>query len=147
MTVEKEINIHISPFIQIGAILTLMLVWIGGGIGLSKLGILNENPHFPWLVSASMLLFFAIFNCAFSLNAPDANKYWLHSIISYVILVVAAAGLAYLITGISIYDARSMKWMYFVFTFGYLVFLSIVNFMRIIVKIARREDNSLRGER
>lgn len=144
---EKEINIHMSPFIQIGLILFVMLVWIGGGIGLSRLGVLAENPHFPWLVSASMLLFFAIFNCAFSLNAPNANRYWLHSIISYVILVFVAGGLAYLITGISIYEARSMKWMYFVFTFGYLVFLSIVNFMRIIVKIARREDNSLRGDR
>lgn len=144
---EKEINIHMSPFIQIGVILLVMLIWIGGGIGLSRMGILTENPHFPWLVSASMLLFFAIFNCAFSLNAPDANRYWLHSIISYVALVFLAGGLAYLITGISIYDARSMKWMYFVFTFGYLVFLSIVNFMRIIVKIARREDNSLRGDR
>ncbi len=144
---EKEINIHMSPFIQIGLILFVMLIWIGGGIGLSRLGILTENPHFPWLVSASMLLFFAIFNCAFSLNAPDANRYWMHSIISYVILVFLAGGLAYLITGISIYEARSMKWMYFVFTFGYLVFLSIVNFMRIIVKLAQREDNSLRGDR
>lgn len=144
---EKEINIHITPFVQIGIIITVMLVWVGGGIGLSKLGILAENPHFPWLVSSSMLLFFAIFNCAFSLNAPDANKYWLYSIISYVILVIVAAGFSYLVTGISIYEARSMKWIYFVFTFGYLVFLSIVNLMRIIVKIARREDNSLRGER
>ena len=144
---EKEINIHMSPFIQIGLILFVMLIWIGGGIGLSRLGILTENPHFPWLVSASMLLFFAIFNCAFSLNAPDVNRYWMHSIMSYVVLVIVAGGLAYLITGISIYEARSMKWMYFVFTFGYLVFLSIVNFMRIIVKLAQREDNSLRGDR
>lgn len=144
---EKEINVHISPFIQLGAVFLVMLIWIGGGIGLAKLGVLAENPHFPWLVSASMLLFFAIFNCVFSLNASDANRYWLYSIISYVILVVVAGSVAYLITGISIYDARSMKWMYFVFTFGYLVFLSIVNFMRIIVKIARREDNSLRGDR
>jgi len=144
---EKEINVHISPFIQVGVVFLVMLLWIGGGIGLSRLGVLTENPHFPWLVSASMLLFFAIFNCVFSLNAPDANRYWLYSIISYVLLVIVAGCVAYIITGISIYDARSMKWMYFVFTFGYLVFLSIVNFMRIIVKLARREDNSLRGDR
>jgi drug/metabolite transporter (DMT)-like permease len=147
MNQKTENNIHVNPFAQLAAILVVMLVWIGGGIGLEKLGVFQEDPFFPWLVCSALLLFFAIFNCAFSLNSPDVNKYWLHSIIAYVLLAIGSSLFAWLITGKTINEAKSMKWIYFVFTFGYLVFLSIVNLMRIIVYIAKRQDGGLRGER
>ncbi len=147
MNQKNGSNIHVNPFTQLIAILLVMLVWIGGGIALEKLGVFEEDPFFPWLVCSALLLFFAIFNCAFSLNSPDVNKYWSRSIVAYVLLAVGSSLFAWLITGKSISEAKSMKWIYFVFTFGYLVFLSIVNLMRIIVYIAKRQDGGLRGER
>lgn len=147
MNQKEEVNIHINPFKQLGIIVLIMFVWVGGGIGLEKAGVFKEDPLFPWLVCSSLLLFFSIFNCAFSLNSPDSNKYWLHSIIVYSLLAIGGAFFAWLVTGTTISDAKTMKWIYFVFTFGYLVFLSIVNLMKLIVAIAQRQDGGLRGEK
>jgi len=147
MSEKKADHVLANPFVQLGSILIIMVIWIGGGVALEKLGVFNEDPFFPWIVCSALLLFFSIFNCAFSLNSSDVNKYWLRSIIAYVILAIVSSLFAWLITGHTINEAKSMKWIYFVFTFGYLVFLSIVNLMRIIVYIAKRQDGGLRGER
>jgi len=78
--------------------------------------------------------------------AKDGNTYWLHSIISFVILLVVGGLMAWAISGVSINNAGSVRWIYVVFTFGYLVFLSIVNFMKFLVKLAQRQDKRMRGE-
>jgi len=145
MSGSKEINIRIPPYVQVVLIITVMVIFIGGGVFMESMGWSRKDPIFPWTVSASMLLLYALFNCALSLNAEDSNKYWLHSLICYVVLVISGGLIAYLFTGISIYEAKSVKWLYVVFTFGYLVFLSIVNTMRIIVRLAKKEDSNLRG--
>ncbi len=145
MTATKEVSIHIPPYIQVIGIITVMVIFIGGGVFMENMGWSRKDPIFPWTVSASMLLLYSLFNCGFSLNSEDANKYWLQSLICYAVLAVSGGVVAYLFTGISIYDAKSVKWIYVVFTFGYLVFLSIVNTMRIIVRLAKKEDSRLRG--
>lgn len=137
---------HISPLIQAGTVIVIFLVFVGVGTILENSGISEKDEIFPWVVAASMLLFYAIFNCVFSLNADNSNQYWLHSLIGFSIIAIGAGLLAYIFTGISIYDAKSIQWIYFVFTFAYLVFLSIVNFMRLIVRFAKKQDHRLRGE-
>jgi hypothetical protein len=54
--------------------------------------------------------------------------------------------LAYLISGLSIDEAGSYKWILFIFTFCYILFLSIVRAMKKIVTIAQKQDKRLRGE-
>lgn len=138
---------HIHPFIQAGFVMIIFLVFVGIGTLLEIIGLSSKDEIFPWIVAASMLLFYAIFNCVFSLNADNSNQYWLHSLIGFSAIAAGAGLLAYLFTGISIYEAKSIQWIYFVFTFAYLVFLSIVNFMRLIVRFAKKQDHRLRGEK
>ena len=63
-------------------------------------------------------------------------------------MAVAAVGglLAHYISGLSMDEAGHFRWLYICFTFTFLVFLSIVNLMRKIVDIAKRQDARLRGE-
>lgn len=101
---------------------------------------MEMDPLFPWLVATSFLLFFAMFNSVLSLASEDSNKYWTWSLFSYIGLALVSGGLAYLFSSTSINDARSYKWIYVVLTFGYLVFLSMVGFMRRVVDFAQREE-------
>jgi len=140
MNQENDNTVYLAPKLQLVVILLIMIVFVAIGKAMEAFGLSASEPLFPWTVAASMLLLFSVFNCAFSLSAKDANKYWLHSIIVYVLLCIATAVIAYLITDISINDAKSIKWIYFVFTFGYLVFLSIVNLVKLIVRLAKKED-------
>lgn len=112
----------------------------------SRAGLFALDESFPWTVSAALTLLFGVGNSVLSLSAQDQNKYWGRSIVAYMTVVVASIAIAWLFTGESIYEAKSFKWIYVVFTFCYLLFLSIVRAMRKIVSIAQKQDARLRGE-
>jgi hypothetical protein len=55
-------------------------------------------------------------------------------------LAGASALLAYLFSGVSIGAAGSYKWLFIVVSVGFMVFLSMVNFMKVIVNYAEKEE-------
>ena len=111
--------------------LTKVAIWTGAA---------EFRDYIPWVISASFLLFFAVLNSIFSLSSDDMNKYWIRSIISYSGLAIISGLLAYLASSVSFYEAGTIRWIFIVLTFVYLVFLSIVNFMKRIVSFAEREE-------
>ena len=98
------------------------------------------KDYFPWIISASFLLFFSVLNSLFSLSSDDINKYWIRSIISYLGLAIVLSALSYLASSVAFNDAGTIRWIFYVLTFVYLVFLSILNFMKKIVSFAEREE-------
>lgn len=129
-----------DPIMQAGLVLSLILgVTILGKL-INAIGIMSVSDQFPWTTATSFLLFFAIFNSVISLASKDLNKYWGRSMLSFAILAGISAGLAYFFSALSIEEIGPYKWIYFVLTFGYLVFLSILGFMKRIVDFAERED-------
>lgn len=112
----------------------------------SWIGIFDLDDHFPWTVAAAFTLLFGVINSVLSLGAKDQNKYWGSSILSYMGVLVVGGLIAWLFSGQSIHEAKSFRWIYIVFTFGYLLFLSVVRAMRKIVQIAQEQDAALRGE-
>jgi ABC-type transport system involved in multi-copper enzyme maturation permease subunit len=99
-----------------------------------------ENPTF-WMMAGTVILFYALFSSVLSLSATDMNKYWTRSTAVYAALLIACSGLAYLFSAQTISEAGSFRWIFMVLTFGYLLFLSLVRFMRKIVHIAQQEDD------
>jgi hypothetical protein len=136
----------ISPFLQLGAIFILTVVMMGFSVLLPAAPYSSTAHIMPWVVLCGMILFFALANSVLSFSAEDGNTYWLHSIISFASLLVIGGLAAWAISGVSINNAGSVRWLYFVLTFGYLVFLSIVNLIKFFVKLAQRQDKRLRGE-
>ena len=111
----------------------------------NSIGLAETDEGTPWLVACSMTFFFAIGNSILSLAADDQNTYWWQSILSFVLLALLGGSLAYLFSGFTVGEVDSYKWLYVVITFGHVLFLSIVRAMKNIVKIAKKEDNRLRG--
>jgi hypothetical protein len=107
---------------------------------LSWMGIFEANQKFPWRTAAAFILLFAIFNSITSLSSKNLNNYWLKSMASFGVLAVASGFLAYLFSSLSINEAGSYRWIFTVLTFGYLVFLSILGFIKRIVEFAEKED-------
>lgn len=101
---------------------------------------ISIEDRFPWTVTASFMLFFAILNSLVSILAKNREHYWSRSILCYMALAAAAGGVAYLFSSLSINEAGSYRWLYIVLTIGYLVFLSIVSLIRTIVELAQREE-------
>jgi len=101
---------------------------------------LSVSDRFPWMTAAAFILFFAMFNSIFSLASDDMGKYWGRSILAYAGLVLGSGLMAYLFSSIPIREAGSYRWIIIVLTFGYLVFMSIVRFMKNIVEFAEKEE-------
>lgn len=136
----------IPPFVQAGAVLLTIVLILAGSWLFSTLGIVDTDAGTPWLIAVSMTFFFAIGNSVMSLAADDQNNYWWKSILSYVGLVVIGGSLAYLVSGVSMDDVGSYRWLYVLFSIGHIFFLAIVRTMRRVVKIAKEQDGRLRGE-
>lgn len=136
---------NIPPVKQVIGVVVLLLVFniIAYFIKLAGIDIGKMNA---WEISLTCLLFFALGNALFFLNSKDKAKYWRESVFSYIGLVAVTVLLAGWISGIQLNDSGSIKWIYFVFTFGYLVFISIIGMMRRIVELVIKQDKRLRGE-
>jgi len=131
---------NIDPLYQAGGALAAVLVFdvIGSGVGAASADVVSSK--WPWLVAASFMLFFALFNAILSATSGNLLKYWGRSIYSFMGLALGAGLLAWGFSGIPIGEAGSYKWIFFVVTFGYLVFLSMVAFMKKIVEFAQKEE-------
>ena len=101
---------------------------------------MEVEQRMPWTLAATFILFFAIFNSIISLMSDNMDRYWTRSILSYVALAGAVAMVAWGFSSMTINEAGSYKWIYIVLTFGYLLFLSMIGFMRKIVEFAQREE-------
>jgi len=129
-----------NPALQAFIVLVAgILVTLGSKV-VDSTGILTVGERFPWLSAASFLLFFALFNSIFSLSAKDLNKYWTRSMLAFAGLAIISGLCAWGFSGMHINEAGSYRWIFVVLTFGYLVFLSMMGFMKRIVEFAEQED-------
>ena len=137
---------EISPFIQAGFAMGINVLGIFLMKGIVDSGSKLDDGIVLWEVSFSILLAFMLFNSVLSIPYNNRTVYFRNSIFSF--LAVAGVGglLAHYVSGVSMDAAGSFRWLYIVFTFTYLVFISIVNLMRVIMEIAKRQDARLRGE-
>lgn len=129
-----------NPVLLAAIIFGANLVVILGSKFFHLTGLMEVGQRFPWLSAASFLLFFAVFNSIFSLSSTDARKYWSRSLFSFMGLAAANGLAAYLFSSLSIDEAGSYRWIYVVVTFGYLVFMSMMNLMKKIVEFAQKEE-------
>lgn len=131
---------YVSPPKQALLVFGISLLFIGGGWLLNRMRILEGDPLFAWSVATAFMLLFAVINSLMSLSATSTLRYWRDSVYSYIGLAALNALAAWGVSGIAIGDAGSYKWIYFVITFSFLVFLSMVNLMKRIVQFAEREE-------
>ena len=130
----------LSPYLQAGIIFGAGLVINVLAKVINLVGLLEVAGRFHWKTALAFLLLFSIFNSVYSLSTKNTMKYWGQSVYSFLGLAVVSGFFAYLMSGENLNDAGSMRWIYFVVTIGYLVFLSMVNLMRKIVEFAEREE-------
>lgn len=129
-----------NPIIQAAVMLGGSIVITILAKGMAAMGIIDISDRFPWMSAAAFMLCFSAFNSVFSLSAPNMMKYLGKSIYCFMGLALTTGLFAWFVSSLSIGEAGSYKWIYFVVTIGYLVFLSMMGFMKNIVDFAQKED-------
>jgi hypothetical protein len=133
-------NTNITPPKQALLVFAGGLVLMLGGVALDKMGVMGMERLYPWTIATGFMLLFAIFNSIMCMNADSFAKYWGISMYSYLALAAVLGLSAWLCSGVPLGEAESYKSIYIVVTFGFLVFLSMVNAMKNIVNFAEKED-------
>jgi len=108
---------------------------------------LFEKNSGPWIVATAMMLCYVILNSIVALRIEPIVPYWSQSVIYYFALLAFSYGWCYLLSGLLIDDAGSIRWLWFVITLVYMVFFAISRSVKNIVDIANRQDENLRGEK
>ena len=129
-----------TPYKQAAIVVGLALIVMTLAKFLQLLNVTAVNPEKIWVLSATFGLFFTVANCLFSLNAKDATKFWNQSMIAFTMTILSLGILAWLISGVSINEMGSFRWLYIVIIIGYIVFSTIVRMMRSIVDFAMKEE-------
>jgi len=130
---------QISPFTQAAVVfgLIVLAILISKGVAASNISEVREG--IPWEMAFSGLLFFAIFNCIFSFAYEDQNTYWWKSLLSFALLGIGGILFAWWVSGLTMDEAGSYRWMAILFTFCYLVMLSMCRAMRMILLWAQKQ--------
>jgi len=136
-----------SDYKKIDSPIAQALVVLGGALALMVCGwLLTVSKIYPvdrlyaWSIAAAFMLLLAMLNSLMSLRADSFAKYWGTSMYTYLALALCTGLAAWLFSGIPLRDAGTYRWIYLVVTVGFLVFLSMVNFMKRIVQFAEKED-------
>lgn len=129
-----------DPIIQGAIVLAGIAIVMLTAFIISKFSLNLITLRFYWLTTTAFLLFFAVFNSVSSLASNDGVKFWGRSMYSYMGLAICSGILAWLFSGISIFDAGSYSWLFKVVTFVYIVFMTLVRSMKTIVEFAQREE-------
>ncbi len=144
MTIKNDnkslFEYRLPPVKQAGIVFVVGLIFMGFSTLFPMSPEMKMAKAMPWVIALAMILFFGLVNCVFALATDNGQKYWSQSIISYASLAVSLCLIAWAISGVAMDDAGSIRWILTVFTFGYLVLLSIVNLIRFFVWIAERSD-------
>lgn len=99
-----------------------------------------------WIVGTAMILCFIILNTIVALRVEPIIPYWSKSVTIYIGLLVFVYAWSYLLSGKSIDEAGSFRWLWLVLTLVYMVFFAIARSMKRIVDFALKQDEKLRGE-
>jgi len=132
---EKDI----SPYKQAGVAIGAALVFFALG-GIFNSSGMKMPERMPWMSAGSAIMLYAIFNSIFSLSAKNSMKYWSQSITSYFLVLIVCGAIAWGVSGQTLNEAGSFRWIFGVLTFVYLVFISMMNAMKKIVSFAQKEE-------
>lgn len=133
---SRMIHPPVQAALILGISLAIMLIgWAFGAMGWG-----GTDKLFAWSIATALLLVFAMANSLFSIKAANFAQYWGRSMYSYIGLALANTFAAKVFSGVPMADAGSYRWIVIVVTVGFIVFLSLVNFVKRIVNFAEREE-------
>lgn len=112
----------------------------------SKMGWIDMPVYFPWTIAAALTFLFGIVNTLLSLSSSSVVTYWRDSIMAYGFVLLSGALMAWGLSGLDIWEAKSFSWIYKVFTIAYILIMSIVQTIRRIVTMVQDQDAQLRKD-
>jgi hypothetical protein len=128
-----------NPVIQ--ALMALIIMAIANGVvKLLIQGGMSFETRVSWTLNLAFLFLYAIYNVILGLMFSPTSGYWYRSILCFIGLAMLSGVFAHWISGLSIDEAGSYRWLYFVFFIVYLLIMVIILAIKKIVHLAEQDD-------
>ncbi len=124
------------------ALVILVMFLLSTGVAyLFKIGGMDLETRLPWTLTIAFLLLFMVYNVIIGLLSDHITRYWFYSLFAFCGLMMLCSFLASLISGMSMDEAGTYRWIYFIFCPIYGLFIVMITMIKKIVKMAQREDH------
>ena len=123
-----------NPFIQVAFVFILFLLvnWISSIIG--------SETKMPWTLAIAFQLLYIIYSVIIGLLNKSKWQYWSAAVAGYVILMFVNSFVAGKVSGISMDEAGTYRWIYFILIPIFLLFILITSLVKKIVTMAEQDD-------
>jgi len=142
---DRFIAILKDPISLATAVFLLSVIISTIGMSLGWVGLMETYQLFPWMISASMLLYYSFFTAIILMVTPDSGRDWGRAIYGFIGFLICSGLYAWLLSGKSIYEAQTYQSIYIVLTLAFFVFLSIGTSVKAIVDFTNKRDAQLRN--
>ena len=132
---EKE-NI-MPPKIQAGI--------MGGCSAVGMLGakFVAQEQLTIWLIGASCLLLFAILNNGLSIFSGDYRNYLIHSVYSFIFLLIGSIAFATVLSGLSVFEAGGYRTIFLIILAANFIFISMIMMIKSCLRMFAEKDQRL----
>lgn len=99
------------------------------------------ESRIPWTLNIAFLFLFSIYNVVLGLLYSTGYRYWSYSISCFIGLAFLSAWISKWMSHLSMDEAGSYRWLYFVFFIVYFFIMMITLAIRKIVSMAEQDDH------
>lgn len=113
---------------------------LGGMLGAT---LVAKNPLTIWLMGVSCLLLFSMLNNGMSFFAENYKTYVIHSVYGFMFLLIGVVGLATLLSGISVFDAKGYRIIVMVVLVANFLFMAMITTVKGLLSLLEDKDGQL----
>lgn len=106
----------------------------------------NKLAKGIWTNAVAMMLFFIIINCIIAMVNGGKGTYFRDSLYTYLGLGAISILLSGLISGASMDEAGSFRWLFVVITMSYIMFIAIINTIQFVVMWAEKAGSGHKNQ-
>ncbi|SRR6056297_223571 len=140
LNLDQAISYLKDPISLAVAVLILSVIISTAGMSLGWFGLIETYDLFPWMIAAAMLLYYSFFTAIILMVTRDSARDWSRAIYGFMGFVLLSGLYAWLLSGLSIYQAQTYQSIYIVLTLAFFVFLSIGSTVKFIVDFTHKRD-------
>ncbi len=138
--INKFTKIASNPFIQAFGVWLLYLIVMSISFILKVMG-MDIEARSPWTLAIAFILLYMLYNVIIGLISDRMARYWLYSLMAFMLLMLLSAFTAGWVSGVGMDEAGTYRWLFFIFCPVYLLFIGMISAIKKIVELAKDDDN------
>lgn len=121
-----------------------MLLGGSAALGMLIAKFVAQDQLTIWMIGATCLLLFALLNNGLSFYASNYKSYLMHSIYSFMFIMVGVIAWATVLSGLSVFEAGSYRNIFLIILVANFIFISMIITIKGLLTVLAEKDKKLK---